>query len=399
MAGGSGCGRSVRSSIKKAVNEYLDLGSTLRKYPVHETLRRLDLLLAKIGITRVADITGLDCIGLPCALAIRPNAKHLSVAMGKGLSFELAKASAIMEALEVYHVENPPPVSATGTYREAIKKWPVISPRELNSGFFNIPHLEEMSLNWVKAIELMTGSDVFIPHVLTNMDSTTVRPEYGFLQVSTNGLAAGNTEEEALCHGLYEVIERDSLFRWSSLSDHQREATRLNLASIDSVTNRPLVEKYLQQGIQLKVWDITSHVGIPSVHSVIYDPNPFRVQGIFRGTGTHLSKEIALARALMEAAQSRLGVISGSRDDIFSDQYQQRFHVVDSLITPGKLDYSAIKQEALPSSFEMFVKEILQKLARSGFEKVYCVKHTKSDIQIPVVQVFVPGMRFRGARI
>jgi len=117
-------------------NDYLDLGSTFRRCPVEDTLCHLAPVLTKIGITRVADITGLDCLGLPCALAIRPNAKHLSVAMGKGLSVELAKASAIMEAVEAYHVEHPPAVCGTGSYQELRKNKPVISPREFNPGFF-----------------------------------------------------------------------------------------------------------------------------------------------------------------------------------------------------------------------------------------------------------------------
>jgi len=248
------------------------------------------------------------------------------------------------------------------------------------------------------AVELGSGQTVWIPQCLTNMDSTVVRPEHGFFQVSTNGLAAGNTEDEALCHALYEVIERDSLFFWSNLSDTEREAKRLNIASIGSVINQQLIKRYTQFDIQLKIWDITSDAAVPSFHCAMYDPNPFRVQGVFRGTGTHGSKDIALARALLEAAQSRLGIISGARDDLFPDQYQQHLHVTDSAVPAGKCDYAAIQSAALPSSFKLVADAILQALDRAGFRKVYCVKHTKTELQIPVVQVFVPGMQFRGTR-
>ena len=40
------------------------------------------------------------------------------------------------------------------------------------------------------------------------------------------------------------------------------------------------------------------------------------------GSGCHLSADIALSRALTEAAQSRLTVIAGSRDDLFRSTYE-----------------------------------------------------------------------------
>lgn len=378
-------------------SDYFDLGGTIRSCSVDETLRFLAPLMESLGITRVANITGLDNIGIPVAIAIRPNAKHLSVTMGKGMTWELAKASAMMESVEVYHAENPPLVGVNGSYNKLINNLSIVSPCEFNPGFFNIPHLENIVLDWVNATDLMSQQTVLIPHILTNLDSTGVRPEYGLLQVSSNGLAAGNTLEEALCHSLYEVIERDSLSHWGCLPDTERNLTKIDLEMIDSPLNQRLIEKYSYVGIQLKIWDITSALGIPSFHCVMYDPNPFRVQGIFRGTGTHLSKHIALARTLMEAAQSRLGVISGARDDIFPDQYQQQLEFVDNL--QGQNSFSIKNQNQLSHSFAEDIKIILNLLSQSGFHKVYMVNHTKSDIKIPVVQVLIPGMRFNSARI
>jgi ribosomal protein S12 methylthiotransferase accessory factor len=50
-----------------------------------------------LGITRVARQTGLDCIGIPCFAAIRPNAATLAVNQGKGTDDDAAEASAVME--------------------------------------------------------------------------------------------------------------------------------------------------------------------------------------------------------------------------------------------------------------------------------------------------------------
>src|SRR5712692_8315682 len=70
-----------------------------------QTLRRITPLLPRAGITRLADVTGLDWIGLPVYQAIRPNSRNISVSQGKGLTRAQAKVSALMESLESFHAE------------------------------------------------------------------------------------------------------------------------------------------------------------------------------------------------------------------------------------------------------------------------------------------------------
>jgi len=52
-----------------------------------------------MGITRVANVTGLDHVGIPVVMACRPNARGLAVSQGKGLTLDAAKASAVMESI------------------------------------------------------------------------------------------------------------------------------------------------------------------------------------------------------------------------------------------------------------------------------------------------------------
>src|SRR5690242_11549896 len=61
--------------------------------------------LAAVGITRLADVTGLDRVGLPVVLAVRPLGRSLAVSQGKGLTREQAAVSAILEAMELHHAE------------------------------------------------------------------------------------------------------------------------------------------------------------------------------------------------------------------------------------------------------------------------------------------------------
>ena len=75
-----------------------------RVLPLEHTLKKLSSprVLAAVGITRLADITSLDRVGIPIVSAIRPTAQEgaVSVYSGKGESLEQAKVSAIMEGAE-----------------------------------------------------------------------------------------------------------------------------------------------------------------------------------------------------------------------------------------------------------------------------------------------------------
>src|SRR5687768_2736177 len=62
--------------------------------------------MGRFGITRVADVTGLDRVGIPTALAFRPAARSIAVSQGKGPDLVSAKIAALMEAIEVWHAEN-----------------------------------------------------------------------------------------------------------------------------------------------------------------------------------------------------------------------------------------------------------------------------------------------------
>ena len=68
--------------------------------PPRETLARLAPHFARLGITRVGELTGLDELGLPIAFATRPNSFTLSVSLGRGLDRDSALISAAMEAAE-----------------------------------------------------------------------------------------------------------------------------------------------------------------------------------------------------------------------------------------------------------------------------------------------------------
>ena len=58
-----------------------------------ETWKQIASLAPQVGVTRLANITGLDRIGIPVTLAIRPGSMTLTTSSGKGLTLEAALVS------------------------------------------------------------------------------------------------------------------------------------------------------------------------------------------------------------------------------------------------------------------------------------------------------------------
>src|SRR5204863_1513825 len=92
-----------------------------------ETLARARPHMARMGITRLGNITGLDRIGIPVAIAVRPNSRSVSVSQGKGPELPQAMASALMEACEGFHAEEIGPVRRL-SYRRLAANETVVDP-------------------------------------------------------------------------------------------------------------------------------------------------------------------------------------------------------------------------------------------------------------------------------
>jgi YcaO-like protein with predicted kinase domain len=78
---------------------------THRLVAPEETLERVQRFFPVMGITRVADITGFDTIGIPVIAVCRPNSRSVVVSLGKGLDVMAARASGVMESIEAFMAE------------------------------------------------------------------------------------------------------------------------------------------------------------------------------------------------------------------------------------------------------------------------------------------------------
>jgi YcaO-like protein with predicted kinase domain len=71
-----------------------------------------------MGITRIANVTGLDSVGIPVVMVCRPNSRSVAVSQGKGIDLGSAHASGLMEAAELYHAETITLPMRLATYEE-----------------------------------------------------------------------------------------------------------------------------------------------------------------------------------------------------------------------------------------------------------------------------------------
>src|SRR5208282_3179889 len=87
---------------------------------------------------------------------------------------------------------------------------------------------------------------------------------------------------------------------------------------------RALLAKYETADIAVRVWNLTSDIGIAAFLCHVAEKSA-TYPGLrrFAGAGCHPDRTIALARALTEAAQIRLTYIAGIRDDLLPSEYEE----------------------------------------------------------------------------
>lgn len=373
------------------------LKGTHRSAAPDDTLRRLKPLLPALGITRLANITGLDDIGIPVYMACRPNSRSLAVFQGKGLEPAAAKVSAAMEAIETFHAETIDLPLKLLSHEEIRYTHDVVDVARLpfsRDALFD----PQRQMLWIEGDDLLQGRPKWLPFELVHANYTLPAPTgSGAFTATTNGLASGNHILEALCHALFEVIERDAVTLWKLAGEAEQRKRRLDRATIDDPACRNLLKRFADADIDVVIWDVTSDVGVPAFLCLIAGRSEATGAPEF-GAGCHLSREIALSRALTEAAQARTTYIAGSREDITAAHYAEDARAERQAMARGIIGDTGPGRsfEETPSrvseSFEEDLDSVLGALADVGIEEVIGVDLTKPSLGLPVVRAVVPGL-------
>ncbi len=371
-------------------------GSHRTRLPA-ETLEQLLPIKLKFGITRIANVTGLDRIGLPVVLATRPNSRSVAVSQGKGTSLEAAKVSALMEAIELCHAENLLRPMIYASYGEIERRLQVVDVSRLPRVKYS-RYSESLRIHWVEGRDLRSGEPIYIPHEMVHADyAHPVFPGEGSFPASTNGLASGNHPLEAVCHAIWEVIERDAITLWHQLPVGRRAATMIDLATIDCPTSNEILHSIVRAGLRVDLWDATSDVGIATFHCLITDKADDQGH-IGVGSGTHADSRVALARTLTEAVQTRMNYITGSRDDLRLEEYMaqgraQKAHEAKALLKSGPpLRDFALVPSRLTATFREDLDWLMNRLGAVGIDQIACFDLSSDVPDLYVVRVVIPGL-------
>lgn len=362
-----------------------------------ETVERMGPLLAAAGITRVADITGLDRVGISVTQAIRPNGKSLSNSSGKGFTLAAATASAIMEGIEIHHAEECILEPFEATWRELDRQGLAIPLEDLPLAAFSLFHPDRPEL-WVTGFDLIGQRQLAVPYEIVILGRFVNLPKArgSFGGGGSNGLASGNHMLEAVCMGTAEVIERDA----TAISEmrcggNYLQMPRYNLDTIPFPTVQDLLERLRSRGITPVLYDLTVDTGVPTVGCHLFDMGKVNA-GMDVGYGTHLDPEIAMVRALTEAVQGRAIYIAGSRDDVTSLEYKRLFrlpprHLLPAAGANGTIDASQLSSRAAPT-FEEDCRTLLNALVQAGIEYAVVCDLTRPEFGVPVVHMIIPQL-------
>ncbi|MBA4396771.1 MAG: methanogenesis marker 1 protein [Syntrophus sp. (in: bacteria)] len=360
-----------------------------------DTFRFIDGMKETLGMNSFRDATSLDRIGLPVFTCwrIRPD-QSKTWHTGKGLTAVQAQVSLTMEAIERYCSEFRDEYRGRlilDSYRNLKKKsLAVLDPATLILPQFS-QYAQDDVFYWVSGYDLIGGEEILAPACAVyhpfHLDDKPL------INTHTDGIASGNTMEEAVFHALMEVIERDA---WSIVKFSGDACDAI------AVEDRPenqflldIVDKFNRADIEITAKDITSNIGIPVIAAFSQDLEQESMIPI-DGFGAHLDPKVAMARALTETATTRALFIQkygfdGLREDLpayyFMDSAEEDFR------------FFAHAEKALAELEVGYHDDLLEDIKKSagilqshGYERLIVVDMTRPDCGLPTVRVIVPGM-------
>jgi ribosomal protein S12 methylthiotransferase accessory factor len=356
-----------------------------------KTLARVRPIARELGVTRLGDITGLDWLGLPVFQAVRPASRNISVSLGKGLTADLSRVSALMEAIECEHAESAelPLVSSTW---HALRGSLSYDPNELLTREHERRERSRLGsaevLDWLPATELTAGDDSFVPRRLCDLNfGVDDHARLSRFDPTSNGLASGNTIAEAVIHGLCELVERDC---WCDATpESYDEARAVDLESAPWPEIQQLVLRLERSGVELHVFDRSGEIPLPCYEALLASPD----LGVFGGLGCHPDPMVALLRAILESAQGRLAHIAGSRDDLCRDDYRRRAGPLPRRVWPRARRRVAPASPAQRPTQAETALAIARAIERhTGFAPL-AIDLTRPRFGLPVLFCVAPGLR------
>jgi ribosomal protein S12 methylthiotransferase accessory factor len=197
---------------------------------------------------------------------------------GRTNSYDISELTAILEGLERYCGIEPrgKRTVVRDSYRHLEHN--SLNPTSVGvheSEQYEMPHFPfkkfnpDAPMDWVWGYSFLQERPILIPKLLAYYSLSSGE---GFVYETSNGCALGGSLEEAIFHGIMEVVERDSfLLTWYA----KLPLPRLNLCSANDPELQLMTDRIHEvAGYDLHFFNSTMEHGIPSVWAVAKNRRP-----------------------------------------------------------------------------------------------------------------------------
>jgi ribosomal protein S12 methylthiotransferase accessory factor len=325
-----------------------------------------ETLPTRIGVTRIARLTGLDRTGIEVASAVRPAGHILQVSNGKGRDWASAVRGALHEAAELWAAEQ----TLGGL---------VLAHRDELDASIGSEWLggEDDSLRalWARAQRLDAAGQLWVPASAVSCPPVGLGPVAA--RWTSNAMGAHAQRGQALLHALYEAWEREALAQVLPEGWHPRDFSRRKLPwSCDAFT---------AAGFEVAVFDLTPPKAVAPVAAALLRDLELGPIPLTAGYASRPSLEEAVEAAVLEAAQSRQTEIHAAREDV----------VVGRTAAPSEVEALWTEVRKAKRSPQRKVRGPKNPLlfARSLGRPVAFVDLASGQLPIHVVKVLIPGFR------
>lgn len=399
---------------------------TLEKYqhlvsPITGVVRMLASVSEADGLAHVYRAGHNQALQIDKLVHLKQGLRNAS--SGKGMSEIQAKVSALCEAVERYSGE-----FTGGELRvtRAFKDWQAgdawhpnqimrysaqqYAQREAwnnkGSRFNWVPEPldEDQPIDWTPLWSLTAQRHRYLPTQLVYYGAPAGQGNNTSYAIGcSNGNASGNSLEEAILQGFFELVERDAVALW------WYNRLRKPGVAVETFGEPYLLElgQHYRQRYRRKTWalDLTSDLGIPVFVAVSIMIDGGEERPLF-GLGCHLDARIALQRAFSEMNQM-LGVAhQGEGEKLSVDDDEVLTWLRHA--TLANQPYMAPDPDQEPKQFTdypvqhsgEFVRDIdhCRSIIEAQGMEMLVLDQTRPDVGMPVVKVVVPGLRHFWAR-
>jgi thiazole/oxazole-forming peptide maturase SagD family component len=214
---------------------------------------------------------------------------------GKGITTSQHIASACFEFFERYSASmRSDDLLLAASFNEVANK--AIDPCLFNLSADTTFHPAK-EIDWIWGYSLSGKKSVLVPANLVFFPYEAEPEEKHIVRSDTNGLASGNNLEEAILHGLLEVIERDQVM----ISEYNRLPVKRIIPESLPAACTPMLDQLKKKGFQVFVFASASD--LPISYLTVFLGHKKNILNCTVASGCHLDPVIALERAITEAVQ------------------------------------------------------------------------------------------------